>query len=116
MVTHPFDPLFYLKGSTCAEQIPPDKRGGQNVADTRDGISAFVEDRNLVILEDLSYKSALGHSGRSFLLPTDMGRRRDTRMSVCPTTRHFKLMALTLCHFIRRKQHQFQFVFFHSAE
>src|SRR6202162_5271587 len=90
MVTHPFDPLFYLKGSTCAEQIPPDKRGGQNVADTRDGISAFVEDRNLVILEDLSYKSALGHSGRSFLLPTDMGRRRDTRMSVCPTTRHFK--------------------------
>ena len=39
------------------------------MANTKDGISAFVEDRNLVILEDLSYKSALGHSGRSFCFP-----------------------------------------------
>jgi hypothetical protein len=62
----------------------PSPESYRNVANIRDGISAFVEDRNLVILVDGSIKLTQGRSGRSFSPPTGMGRRTEPRMSECP--------------------------------
>ena len=63
----------------CLNWILTSKRHYLKVANTTDGISAFVKDRNLEILVGGSYKLGLVRSGRSFTPPTRVGTRTDRK-------------------------------------